>query len=184
MSTIITTKELDALKTKLKTTWMAGDYDRFSRYMEQGARVFYEQLDVPAGCLLLDVACGSGQASFMCCARRSQRNRRRPRAQSGRAGTMRAPARKGSMHASWKAMPKTSRLETATSTLSPAWWVPCLPPGRNSSPASCCVCVVPEARSPWAIGRAKGSLDKCSRPSRGSSLLPACRLRCCGAMRP
>src|ERR1700722_6306426 len=68
MSTIITTKELDALKTKLKATWMAGDYDRFSRYMEPGARVFYEQLDVPAGCSLLDVACGSGQLA-LCAAR-------------------------------------------------------------------------------------------------------------------
>jgi ubiquinone/menaquinone biosynthesis C-methylase UbiE len=43
---------------------MAGDYDRFSRYMEQGARIFYEQLDVPAGCQLLDVACGSGQVAL------------------------------------------------------------------------------------------------------------------------
>jgi SAM-dependent methyltransferase len=40
------------------------DYDRFSRYMEQGARIFYEQLDVPAGCQLLDVACGSGQVAL------------------------------------------------------------------------------------------------------------------------
>jgi ubiquinone/menaquinone biosynthesis C-methylase UbiE len=43
---------------------MAGDYDRFSRYMEQGARIFYEQLDIPAGCQLLDVACGSGQVAL------------------------------------------------------------------------------------------------------------------------
>ena len=55
---------LGLLKTKLKETWMAGDYDRFSRYMEQDARAFYEQLDVPAGCQLLDVACGSGQLAL------------------------------------------------------------------------------------------------------------------------
>src|SRR4051812_7245861 len=53
MSTITTTTEIDGLKARLKDTWMAGDYDRFSRYMEQGARIFYEQLDVPAGCQLL-----------------------------------------------------------------------------------------------------------------------------------
>ncbi len=35
-----------------------------SRYMGQGARVFYEQLDIPAGCQLLDVPCGSGQAAL------------------------------------------------------------------------------------------------------------------------
>jgi len=56
--------EMDRLKIRLKETWMAGDYDRFSRYMEQGARVFYEQLDIPAGCELLDVACGSGQVAL------------------------------------------------------------------------------------------------------------------------
>ena len=49
MSTITITPEVNDLKARLKDTWMAGDYDRFSRYMEQGARIFYEQLDVPAG---------------------------------------------------------------------------------------------------------------------------------------
>ena len=48
MSTTTTAVEIDDLKTRLKDTWMAGDYDRFSRYMEQGARIFYEQLDIPA----------------------------------------------------------------------------------------------------------------------------------------
>lgn len=61
MSTTPTVPEIVVLKTRLKETWMAGDYDRFSRYMEQGARIFYEQLDIPAGCQMLDVACGSGQ---------------------------------------------------------------------------------------------------------------------------
>jgi len=56
MSTTMTALETDGLKTRLKETWMAGNYDRFSRYMEQGARIFYEQLDIPARCQLLDVA--------------------------------------------------------------------------------------------------------------------------------
>ena len=64
MSTIATAPEVEGLKARLKDTWMAGDYDRFSRYMEQGARIFYEQLDLPAGCRLLDVACGSGQVAL------------------------------------------------------------------------------------------------------------------------
>jgi SAM-dependent methyltransferase len=64
MSTTTTAREIDGLKARLKETWMAGDYDRFSRYMEQGARIFYERLDVPAGCQLLDVACGSGQVAL------------------------------------------------------------------------------------------------------------------------
>jgi SAM-dependent methyltransferase len=64
MNTTTTAPEIDGLKARLQETWMAGDYDRFSRYMEQGARTFYEQLDVPAGCQLLDVACGSGQVAL------------------------------------------------------------------------------------------------------------------------
>src|SRR5438876_11212770 len=64
MSPTATGPEIDGLKARLRETWMAGDYDRFSRYMEQGARIFYEQLDVPAGSQLLDVACGSGQVAL------------------------------------------------------------------------------------------------------------------------
>src|SRR5262247_2663377 len=68
MSKTKITPEVDSLKTRLKQTWMAGDYDRFSRYMEQDARAFYERLDIPAGCQMLDVACGSGQLA-LCAAR-------------------------------------------------------------------------------------------------------------------
>jgi len=64
MTVTRTVPEIDGLKTRLKKTWMAGDYDRFSRYTEQGARVFYEQLGIPAGCQLLDIACGSGQVAL------------------------------------------------------------------------------------------------------------------------
>src|SRR5262249_27123723 len=64
MSGTTVTSEIDSLKARLKATWMAGDYDIFSRHMEQGARSFYEQLDIPAGCTLLDVGCGSGQLAL------------------------------------------------------------------------------------------------------------------------
>ena len=53
------------LKTRLKKTWMAGDYDRFSRYMEGGARDFYERLNAAPGSEFLDVACGSGQLALI-----------------------------------------------------------------------------------------------------------------------
>jgi SAM-dependent methyltransferase len=65
MSTITIAPEIDSLKTRLKQTWMSGDYDRFSRYLEPDARVFYEQLDIPAGSQMLDVACGSGQLALL-----------------------------------------------------------------------------------------------------------------------
>jgi SAM-dependent methyltransferase len=57
--------EVESLKVHLKNIWMAGDYDRFSRYMESGAREFYERLNVAPGCRLLDVGCGSGQLALM-----------------------------------------------------------------------------------------------------------------------
>ena len=58
-------EEMDSLKARLKEIWIAGDYDRFSRYMEGGAREFYERLDIAPGSQVLDVACGSGQLALM-----------------------------------------------------------------------------------------------------------------------
>jgi len=57
--------EVERLKTRLRTIWMAGDYDRFSRYMEGSARDFYERLSVAPGSQFLDVGCGSGQLALM-----------------------------------------------------------------------------------------------------------------------
>jgi SAM-dependent methyltransferase len=64
MATAITT-EFVSLKARLKKTWMAGDYDRFSRYMDGSARDFYERLNVAPGSQLLDVACGSGTLALI-----------------------------------------------------------------------------------------------------------------------
>jgi len=57
--------EVETLKTRLRTIWMAGDYDRFSRYMEGSARDFYERLNVAPGSQFLVVGCGSGQLALM-----------------------------------------------------------------------------------------------------------------------
>ena len=57
--------EIENLKSRLQKTWMAGDYDRFSRYMEDGARQYYERLEIPPGAKLLDIGCGSGQLALM-----------------------------------------------------------------------------------------------------------------------
>lgn len=63
--TLAVSGEMDGVKARLKSIWTAGDYDRFSRNMEGGAREFYERLDIAPGCQLLDVACGSGQLALM-----------------------------------------------------------------------------------------------------------------------
>jgi ubiquinone/menaquinone biosynthesis C-methylase UbiE len=60
-----TTKEFDELKIRLKTTWMTGDYDLFSRYMEQDAEQFFRRLGVAPGTRLLDVGCGAGQLALI-----------------------------------------------------------------------------------------------------------------------
>ena len=58
------TPEMDALKTRLKTTWESGDYGVFAKYLEPGALQFFERLNIPAGTRLLDIACGAGQLTI------------------------------------------------------------------------------------------------------------------------
>src|SRR5215813_5890929 len=65
MSAVTNENGIETLKSRLHSTWTSGDYDLFSRYMENDARNFYERLDVAPGFQLLDVACGSGQLSLI-----------------------------------------------------------------------------------------------------------------------
>jgi SAM-dependent methyltransferase len=65
MNAVANEIDIETIKSKLRATWMAGDYDRFSRYMETEARAFYERLGVQPGSQLLDVACGSGQLALL-----------------------------------------------------------------------------------------------------------------------
>lgn len=59
-----TSSEMSSLKLKLKSTWEAGDYGVFAKYLEPGALEFFERLKIPAGTKLLDVACGAGQLTI------------------------------------------------------------------------------------------------------------------------
>jgi len=65
MAPIATTTEIDTLKARLKATWMDGNYDYFSRFMESSAVEFLDRVGVQAGSSLLDVACGSGQLGLI-----------------------------------------------------------------------------------------------------------------------
>lgn len=56
--------DMDALKARLKSMWMAGDYGHFAKYLEPGALEFLDMLDIQPGQKVLDVACGAGQLSL------------------------------------------------------------------------------------------------------------------------
>lgn len=58
------TPEMTALKARLKTTWEAGDYAAFARYLEPGALEFFDRLPLEKGTKLLDVGCGAGQLTI------------------------------------------------------------------------------------------------------------------------
>jgi SAM-dependent methyltransferase len=57
--------DIAALKTRLKATWMDGNYDYFSRFMQASAVEFLHRLGIDPGTSLLDVACGSGQLALI-----------------------------------------------------------------------------------------------------------------------
>src|SRR5688500_8472863 len=57
--------ELDALKTRLKATWMSGADGHFAQYLLPGAVEFAGRLQIGPGMRMLDVACGAGQLAFL-----------------------------------------------------------------------------------------------------------------------
>jgi len=56
--------EMEALKTRLKATWMSGDYGHFAKYLESGAQEFLSRTTIQPGTRVLDVACGAGQTAI------------------------------------------------------------------------------------------------------------------------
>lgn len=57
--------DFSAIKTKMKATWSDGDYDFFSRYMAEGAKLVIGDWPAVKDEKLLDVACGSGQTAIL-----------------------------------------------------------------------------------------------------------------------
>ncbi|QDU21368.1 class I SAM-dependent methyltransferase [Urbifossiella limnaea] len=52
--------DIDALKGRLKATWMAGDFGLIAKSYEAGAAEFVRRLGFAPGSRVLDVACGTG----------------------------------------------------------------------------------------------------------------------------
>ena len=56
--------DLDGLKARMKSTWMAGDYDQVGRLTENTATEFIRRQALKPGMRVLDVACGTGNLSI------------------------------------------------------------------------------------------------------------------------
>lgn len=63
-NTLQLTPEIAALKTKLKATWVSGDFGRIAESFVDGAAEFVERLNLNPSMRVLDVACGSGNQSI------------------------------------------------------------------------------------------------------------------------
>ena len=57
------TSELSALKTRLRATWIAGDFGQIAKYYANQAEDFIKRLDLKPGMKVLDVACGTGNTT-------------------------------------------------------------------------------------------------------------------------
>ena len=64
MDGIKMTTEMESLKSKLRNTWTAGDFGKIAVSMEKGSNDFVERLGLSKGDLVLDAACGTGNAAI------------------------------------------------------------------------------------------------------------------------
>jgi len=58
------TSEIDALKAKLRATWIAGDFGQIAKFLADEAEDFINRLGVQPGSNVLDVACGTGNLAL------------------------------------------------------------------------------------------------------------------------
>ena len=59
-----TSTEMAALKTKLRATWIAGDFGQIARFYPDEAEAFINRLNLQPGMKVLDVACGTGNLAL------------------------------------------------------------------------------------------------------------------------
>lgn len=58
------TTELDALKARLRATWIAGDFGQIAKFLAREAEDFVKRLGLKSGTKVLDVACGTGNLAL------------------------------------------------------------------------------------------------------------------------
>src|SRR5688500_10997923 len=58
------TSDLAALKTRLRATWIAGDFGQIAKFYTDGAEAFVNRLNLEPGKRFLDVACGTGNLAL------------------------------------------------------------------------------------------------------------------------
>ena len=56
--------ELDMLKSRLRATWIAGDFGQIAKATANGAEDFVKRLNLRPGMKVLDVACGTGNLAL------------------------------------------------------------------------------------------------------------------------
>jgi SAM-dependent methyltransferase len=59
-----TSSEMSALKTKLRATWIAGDFGQIAKFYTDEADDFINRLNLRPGMKVLDVACGTGNLAL------------------------------------------------------------------------------------------------------------------------
>jgi ubiquinone/menaquinone biosynthesis C-methylase UbiE len=56
--------DMDALKDKLRATWIAGDFGQIAKFLAAEGELFINDLGLKPGMKVLDVACGTGNLSL------------------------------------------------------------------------------------------------------------------------
>src|SRR5687768_17802584 len=64
METTRITQEMETLKNKLRSTWIAGDFGKIAIGIRDGAAEFVDGIDLAPGMRVLDVACGTGNLAL------------------------------------------------------------------------------------------------------------------------
>src|SRR6185369_14299572 len=59
-----TPADIDALKNRIRATWMAGDFGVIARQVQETNEEIVARLNLASGTRVLDVACGTGNSAI------------------------------------------------------------------------------------------------------------------------